>query len=276
MKDPVRITIDFQKNSYTFEYAVQREPGLTPDEHHEADALDKELREKNFSDFAKAELLKNVERDALMAKKHRLEELRTMEMEGRFEFVPVKDLPRSLFVLIRPEQPIECVSNMADWMLNKLFERTANISITQVEAADTSPPYTPPAQPQYTPPQYTMSSPQYQPPPQQQQSNTGGLLVPPRELFAGSTPNEQKVMTVLWMNTGNTQWEQIPNSEPISNVFDLITVKEENGIVYIRPKRFLKNNWAPINSVMKAQYGERSWISHGKGDKDAHWEVNFR
>ena len=262
MKDPVRITIDFKTNTYTFEYGVQREPGLTPLEAHEVDELSKELKDKNFSDFSKAELLKDSERDVLMKKKRRLEELREMENEGRFEYVSVKDLPRTLFVLIRPDQPIDCVSNMPDWMLTKLFERVAIINQYaegQVAHAEFTPPPGPieGAKVEYRSAENLNT-------PSQKQVNP----------LQSGTPNELKVRAFLLTITG--PWFPIPGADTPKNALDAVSIEELEGVVHVRPAKFLKDNWKTINEAIKKEWGDKTWKSEGKGDRDAHWVINFR
>jgi len=74
----------------------------------------------------------------------------------------------------------------------------------------------------------------------------------------GVTANELKVIQVLI--TAKSNWT------------DYVAVKEENGVVYVKPHKFLGDIWGPINAALKKAYGD-PWVSGGTGDRDAHWEV---
>lgn len=71
----------------------------------------------------------------------------------------------------------------------------------------------------------------------------------------------RKVLDVL--NTVSATWA------------DWIDVTEEGGTVYVRPRKFGKENWPPINEALKAAFGKDIWKSKGKGDRQAHWEIRI-
>ena len=83
----------------------------------------------------------------------------------------------------------------------------------------------------------------------------------PRAGLDGVTTNELKVIQVLI--TAKSNWS------------DYVSVKEEDGIVYVRPHKFLGDVWGPINAALKKAYGD-PWKSGGTGDKSAHWEVEIK
>jgi hypothetical protein len=268
MRRSIRITLDFDHpvtSPPLIEYSVQREPGLTQAEQYEFDALAKELSDVKFSDFQKAELLKDADRKLLSDKKKRLEILRMIESEGRFEYIPLeaKEQPKTVVLIIRPDQQISYVENMPTWMIDKLFEKNVAVNVNPTV---TVAPYaggggvpvatTPVATPQSMEEEYP------------EEANITYDKPKPPPVKVQGTPNEQKVINVLNAVKGvyenNTGWG------------DLVTVKEETaGLVYIRPKAFMKNAWKPINEDLKTAFGN-IWKSVGKGDKDAHWVANFR
>jgi hypothetical protein len=248
---PLRITLNFDANDVKIEYVNHVAPGLRPEELKELDALTHELKEKNFTDFSKAELFQPEEREDLMVKKKRLEKLREWQSVAREEFVEAQPV-KSLFILYRPDQPIDCVSNMPAWMIDKLTQNQVLINVTPANGV-----------------QYVAQ------PTQTQTPTTQPIPQPQVNPLRSGTPNEQKVIAVLAAAKG--PWVALGQDPIARDAFDLVDVKEEQpNMVFIRPKKFLKENWAPINQAIKDVWGEQCWKSQGRGDKEAHWLVNLR
>ena len=266
MRRSIRLTLDFDHPTAPplVEYSVQREPGLTQAEQYEFDALAKELGDAKFSDFQKAELLKDADRKMLTEKKKRLEILKLIEAEGRFEYIPLeaKEQPKTILLIARPDAPINYVENMPTWMIDNLFEK--NIAIN-VNPTVTIPYAGGGGVPVKTAVAATPEEDEYP----EEANITYDKPKPPPTKIQG-TPNEQKVINML--NTVKGVWP----TEDITGWGDLVTVKEETpGLVYVRPKAFMKNAWKPINDEFKTTFGN-VWKSVGKGDRDAHWCVNLR
>lgn len=57
---------------------------------------------------------------------------------------------------------------------------------------------------------------------------------------------------------------------------ELVTIKQEGDFIIVRPKRFLKEKWGPLNVTLKKYFGNEVWISEGKNDKNAHWRLSMR
>lgn len=56
------------------------------------------------------------------------------------------------------------------------------------------------------------------------------------------------------------------------NWAEVVDVYLQGNIIIIKPKKFLKERWTPLNVALRQTYGD-CWKSKGKADKDAHWEV---
>lgn len=77
------------------------------------------------------------------------------------------------------------------------------------------------------------------------------------------TPNELRVIGIIAQDT--PKWP------------DFVAIEEEEpGIVFVRPHRFLKDDWGPINRALKAVFGSKCWKSLGSGDASAHWECEIK
>jgi len=79
----------------------------------------------------------------------------------------------------------------------------------------------------------------------------------PQTGLDGRTANELKVIKVV--SSANPSWN------------DYVSVKEEDGVVYVRPHKFLGDIWGPINTALKESFGD-TWKSKGTGDKQACWQ----
>lgn len=76
------------------------------------------------------------------------------------------------------------------------------------------------------------------------------------------TPNELRVIGVIAQDT--PRWP------------DFVAIKEEDpGIVFVRPHKFLKDDWTPINRALRAAFGD-CWKSGGRGDASAHWQIQVQ
>lgn len=226
----VRVTIDKKSVSFTVEYGDKRQPGLTKSEEKEFKQLNEDLIE--YSDFTSAESLEDEERQQLMEKKKRLEELTEMKTQEHVDWGIVdEDLIDTLLIVCNPDVRHTYVENLPPYLLDRILDPQFTLNISALQQGE----------PEATP--------------LKREEDTPADLVSPLE---GVTPNELKVIQVLV--TAKANWSEY------------VSVKEENGIVYVRPHKFLGDNWGPINAALKTAYGD-PWKSGGKGDKQAHWAV---
>lgn len=58
-----------------------------------------------------------------------------------------------------------------------------------------------------------------------------------------------------------------------NNWADLVELEEQpDGSVRINPKKFLEEDWNPINTALRNVFGD-VWKSKGPGDKNVHWLI---
>ena len=234
----VRVTLDMAGNHFIVEYGERRAAGLTQAQQEERDQLNEDLIE--FSDFTLAEDLEDEERKGLMVKKKRLEELSEMEEMEHIEWYPLEDhLINSLLVVVSPRQIHTYVENIPAYLLDRILDPKGNVTINVGAGA-----------PQPWPEALTKEE-------REEIAEKHGLEIPDMGGLESRTDAERTVITIIAQDT--PQW------------VDIVTIREERGIVFVRPNKFLKDLWNPINVALREIYGE-CWKSDGRGDKDAHWE----
>ena len=232
----VRVTIDKKKVRFTVEYGEQHLPGLSELEEKELNQLNEDLIE--YSDFTAAENLEDEVRKQLMSKKKRLEELTEKRTQEHVDWYPVdEDLIYTLLIILRPGMLHTYVENLPSQLLEKLLEPQMTFNFGTMPAAVKE------ETKQETPPEKEETT----------AEDVAGL--------EGRTAKELAVIKVLV--TAKTNWP------------DYVSVKEEDGIVYVRPHKFLGDIWGPINAALKKAYGD-PWVSGGTGDRDAHWECDVK
>ena len=240
----VRVTLDMAGNHFIVEYGERRAAGLTQAQQEERDQLNEDLIE--FSDFTLAEDLEDEERKGLMVKKKRLEELSEMEEMEHIEWYPLEDhLINSLLVVVSPRQIHTYVENIPAYLLDRILDPKGNVTINVGAGA-----------PQPWPEALTKEE-------REEIAEKHGLEIPEdRGDLKSLSAAELAVIKTIAQDTPN--WA------------DLVTVREmpERRLVFVRPNKFLKDLWRPINVALRELYGE-CWKSEGTGDKDAHWEVPY-
>jgi len=70
---------------------------------------------------------------------------------------------------------------------------------------------------------------------------------------------------------GNRLYTELDKLELSKPWKDLLDVEYKNGVWWISPKKWLDADYALVDNAMK-KIGAR-WSSKGKGDREAHWEV---
>jgi len=230
----VRIVLDIASNNFIVEYGERRVAGLTQSQQNEMKQLNEDLME--FSDFALAENLEDEQRQELMEKKKRFEELAEKEVMEHIEWYPLEQhLIETLLIVVSPRLRHTYVENIPPKLLDRIMDPQITLNIT--------------GQPISTLP--SVSQPEQE-----------AEVIVPRDNDMGAlqahTQAELAVIRVIAPDM--PEWA------------DLLTVKEEGDSVFIRPNAFLAERWNPINRALREVYGE-CWKSTGKGDKSAHWEV---
>jgi len=231
----VRVTIDKETNGFTVEYGEETLPGLTDLEEIEFKQLNEDLIE--YSDFTEAENLEDEERKQLMEKKKRLEELVEKRIREHVNWYPIEEnLVETLLIICSPQMRHTYVENLPLSLLERLFEPQMTFNFGNLRDTVDVPIPIPPEEEKETPIE-----------------DVAGL--------EGVTANELKVIKVL------------ASAKP--NWIDYVSVKEEDGVVYVRPHKFLGDVWGPINAALKKAYGD-PWKSKGSGDKNAHWQCEVK
>jgi hypothetical protein len=61
-------------------------------------------------------------------------------------------------------------------------------------------------------------------------------------------------------------------AKDVKSALELVTITVSNGAVIVKPKKFLGNDWTPINVALKKVFGDH-WVKlEGDDKKDSHWE----
>lgn len=233
----VRIVLDIASNNFIVEYGERRVAGLTQSQQNEMKQLNEDLME--FSDFALAENLEDEQRQELMEKKKRFEELAEKEVMEHIEWYPIEaHLIHSLLVVVQQNMFHTYVENLPSYLLDRILDPKGNVTInigSEVKKSE------------------------------------GTFITPEDEKTEKKWPEEPDVGALQ----AHTQAELTVIrviAPDMPGWADLLTVKEEGNSVFIRPNAFLAERWNPINRALREVYGE-CWKSTGKGDKSAHWRV---
>lgn len=233
----VRIVLDMMSDNFIVEYGNRRVAGLTQAQQKEMKQLNENLME--FSDFTLAEKLGDEERQALMMKKKRFEELAEKEILEHIEWYPIEQhLIQSLLIVIQQGMVHTYVENMPAYLLDRILDPKGNV-IINVGSELPTPPL-----------DLTKTIEEHGLPPELQSEDIGALQ--------SHTQPELTVIRII--------------APDMPGWADLLTIKQEGSIVFIRPNAFLADRWNPINRALREVYGE-CWKSTGKGDKSAHWQV---
>ena len=249
----VRITLDLHDKEVVYSFIKKLEYGeiydreLTKAENDELDELEKLLAE--FSDFTSATALEDTDRQELMKKKQRYEQLKAIE-DGEPQFIwKAEDLStlRTLLVMLRfGDRPIYA-ENIPTELLDKMLDPNimVNVGESPVYPSDIDTPTLTQAQPT-----------------QLLEANNSVFIV--REVIS-----RINVSPTMSANKG-TQW------------VDLVEIGTKNpapgqqtlaNTVYIMPIKYMKDDWQPINDALKATFGDKlNWTRTGK---QSHWWVCF-
>lgn len=139
MRELVRVTMDRDSLNFIVEYGSRQKAGLSAEESDEYKKLNDELL--GYSDFAAAEERLEDDRQGLMEKKRRFEELRDKAEIAHVEWVPEdpKNI-ESLFILLRPDNLPTYIENLPGFMLDKLISPNLNIQMATITFGPDFPP----------------------------------------------------------------------------------------------------------------------------------------
>uniref|UniRef100_A0A6M3M0Z9 Uncharacterized protein n=1 Tax=viral metagenome TaxID=1070528 RepID=A0A6M3M0Z9_9ZZZZ len=228
----VRITLDKKKTDFTVEYGESHLPGLTSEEEKELEQLNEDLLE--YSDFTIAEKLQDEDRQKLMAKKKRLEELTEKKVREYVTWLPIEaNLIDTLLIICNPMMRHTYVENLPPELLKKLFEPQMSLNLMPFPVDDAG-------------------SLQRIPKVEKPESE------PEETPLQGRSVKEVEVIRVV--ASAKASWGEY------------VSIKQENGSIIVTPHKFLGDDWGPINLALKKAYGD-VWKSMGSGDKSAHWKV---
>lgn len=226
---------------FIVEYGSKRE--LTPEEEHEIELLQGELIE--YSDFATAQEIQNEQRQALMKKKQRLEELEAVQ-RGEQEIIwrPQEDID-TMLLMIRPNYVNVYVENLPGELFDKLLLDThIHLNVTQT-LAPIGPSEEKPKREHY---------PDLEPP----QEN-------PRIFEIRRT-----IASMPGISSEGVPWEQLVSITLENPAQGQATLSNS---IYVMPIKYLHKDWSPINEKIKEVYGSRhQWI---RADKESHWRISF-
>jgi len=240
MSGLVRLTIDKFANTLTVEHGVEVAPGLTIKEQGELIALQKELSEQNYSDFATAEEISSSARKDMMAKKQRVEELKESQDRPRVDWVK-QSVPKSIFLVYQLGEAIELIEGMPQWLIDKVRYPTiieikgGGVDVEAFKQIIDNTTISKPAEPDY----------EYKEQAEEQVT-----------VVQGHTRNESIVIKAMI-------------DGKVNNWYDFVDVSSKDGLVIVMPKKFLERDWAPINVALKAEFGDH-WIKDGKQSR---WEI---
>lgn len=231
----IRISFDLNSVEFLVERGrVQKVVSISSEEQKELDYLQDQL--EPYGDFTAFRDMTKEEIDKVTKMKKRRAELegKTEAMKTVWDIAPMADSPLTVVLVLRPDYLPTYVENLPNEWINRLFAQQLIIENPQIYLG--RPGAAPSPEPRATEPEST-----YQTDP-------------------NLTRKHNKVLEV------------IGNLDP--SYLEQLDISQQGEAVSILPKKFLGEIWSPIDAVLTKQFGESAqWISKGKGDKNAHWEV---
>jgi hypothetical protein len=230
----VRITVDLNSNRFMVERGRTEKAAFTEEERRELDSLRDQL--EPYGDFTAFKDLSQEEIEKVTRLKKRRAELEKISeaVKTVWEIVPEAEV-ESVVLIVSPRAIPVYVENMPEGWLERLFTQQLIIESPQIYLGSpgTAPPVARPA------------------PPQDSRGYTPD---------SGLSAKHNKVI------------ETIYKVDPA--YLELLEIKPEGDYVIVHPYEWLGEPWGRIEQALTKQFGESAaWISKGKGDRDAHWEV---
>jgi len=245
----VRITLETMTPiPITLEYGEPYVRDLTEEEKKELQDLEDLL--VSYQDFTTAEDIGNEERQALMGKKKRYEELKAVQLgEPEIRWVP-QDTKRlqTLLIMMRAGFVPIYSENTPHELLELMLDPTINISV-----GGSSP--LPIGQ---EPIELTV----------EERKKATGVPEDP-VIQVENALIDMEGAPKMGFNQGKTWLEivEISTTNPAPGQQTL------TNTVYIMPWRYLKDDWQPINDALKVVFGDNlDWTRAGK---ESYWSVKF-
>ena len=231
----VRLTLNRETNDIMVEYGEIFYRDLNTEEQKEIKTLEKQLA--NFEDFTTAAKLQDDQRKGVMEKKRRYMELQQLPTTPQIEWKTSDPAPKSILLMMRPGPPDDSVNYSVEYVENMpdfLFEKMTSTDINI--------------------------------------NLTGGsmkMMDPdsgepkPREIPMARNRVEAKLYEIR--SKLSKPWDE------------LVSIEVKGNMYHIAAKIWLDADFAPIDDAMRATVANGGlagkWVSLGKGDKNAHWEI---
>lgn len=233
----VRLTLNRESRDILVESGEVFYRDLTPEEQKELKILEGQLA--NFQDFTTAEKLQDEQRVAVMEKKRRYTELQQLPTTPQIEWKMVDPSPKSILLMMRQGRPDDVTGYSVEYVENLpefLFEKMTSTDITL------------------------------------------NLVGAPTHLMDPEAGEPQK-QEAPPMAKNRVEAKLYEIQDKLSKPWiELVEIEVKETLYEIRAKWtgtkrvWLDKDYRPIDDAMIKDLGGK-WISKGKGDKDAHWEV---
>lgn len=229
----IRLTFDLDSDGVIVERGRLEKAVFTRQEQTEFEQLRDQL--EPYGDFtAFKDLSQEQIKKVTKLKKRRAElEARSQASKTVWEIVPESEV-QSVVLVLRPGYRVIYVENLPGEWIDKLFSQQLILENPQIHISSPG-----------------SSQPAAQPAPQDT-----------RAYMQDSTLSAKH----------NKVIETIYKVDP--TYLELLEIKQEGDFIIVHPYDWLGEPWGKINQAFEKQFGESAaWISKGKGDRDAHWEV---
>jgi len=248
----VRITFNHENTkSFIVEYGTCLE--LSPEDQDERDLLQQDLLE--FKDFISAQELGDTQRQELMDKKRRLEILNKINEGNEILWEPA-EFVYSILLMLRPDYMPIYVENLPNELFDKLLLEshfTLNVTPTEITRI-------PAITPQSTP-QPNLEEPKLE--------RVKTVITSIKEIPMMSANKDQPWLAEKHGDNYNgliyvSRESPLPGEQQSSLM---------NGIIYVWPVKYLKDDWKPINKALKKAFSDKvEWLRTDPG-KFSHWIV---
>ena len=237
----LRVTVDMTLGSFIVEEGKRIVPKLTEEEKKELEGLRQQL--EPYGEFLKLGDLEEDERERVFAAKQRRAVLEEKESKSEITWLPKQEEEvQSVMLVLMPDRNPIYVENMPSAWLDKLFQPQIIIDQPQIlvgkasrEASETR------TEPRETPSQY----------------------VDDPEL----SKKVNKIRKIIQDIEGK------PVMPGKDNFLECVDVSEdEEGVTIVMPKKWLGDDWKPINEMLGKAFGEHGlqWTTQGR---ESHWKI---
>lgn len=233
------IRVAWDPNSLSFMVEVGelvKQQELTKEEKTELTNLRNQL--EPYGDFMNLGELEEEEREKVFAAKGRRAELEEKVSKEEIIWTPKpEDEVKSVVLVLAPNRIPVYVENMPNEWIDKLFKSEITIESPQVFLGG--------------PVALTPES----------EEKPGFIKIPGSDKL-------NRVRKCLFMIEEKPKTVHFKDAD---TYLDCVDVIDEENYVRVTPKRFLEDDWAPINEILKATFGDESqWTTEGR---TSHWKV---